>query len=134
MVNLKIPRKIAFAGGLLITISGVINAILGFLIGAVLYEVYPGGKMGHVCIIAGIGAFIIGLTISYGILCLYDQKERGLIALGGGLTVVLGHIGAVWGALYVGTLGLLLCYVAGFWVITAAVCMGRRPTTYHPET
>jgi uncharacterized membrane protein YhaH (DUF805 family) len=134
MIDLRIPRKLAFAGGLLIAISGIINAILGALIGAMFYDVYPGGKMGHVGIIAGIGAFIIGLIISCGVLRLYDLKRRGLIALGGALTIVLGHIGAVWGALYVGTLGLLLCYIAGFWVLAAAIFTGRRPATYRPET
>ena len=120
-VKLGIPRKLAFIGGLLIALSGVVNAILGAQIGALIYDAYPGGNMGHVGIIAGIGAIAIGLAILLWILPLYKQQKRGLIALGGILTVVLGHVGAVWGAIYVGTVGLLLCYVAGFWLILVAI-------------
>ena len=126
MINVKIPRKLAFAGGLLIAISGAINAILGALIGAMVYDVYPGGNMGHVGVIAGIGAIFIGSLILFGVVRLYKQQRRGLIALGGALTVILGHVGSVWGVIYVGTLGLLLCYIAGFWMLAAAACMGRR--------
>ncbi|MGB7055870.1 MAG: hypothetical protein WBE28_11170 [bacterium] len=121
IVKLGIPRKLAFVGGLLIAISGVVNAILGAQIGAILYDVYPGGNVGHVGIISGIGALLIGLVILIAVLPLYIQQKRTLIALGGILTVVLGHMGAVWGAIYVGTLALLLYYVSGFWLIAAAI-------------
>ena len=112
--RLRVPRKLAFIGGLLIALSGVANIILGAQIGALLYDVYPGGKMGHVGIIAGIAAAVIGLVILFLVLPFYKQRNRGLIALGGVLTVILGHLGAVAGAIYVGTVGLLLCYIAGF--------------------
>ena len=119
--RLRIPRKLAFIGGLLITLSSVVNTILGLQIGALLYDVYPGGKMGHVGIIAGIAAVVIGFVILIVVLPLYKQRNRGLIALGGLLTVVLGHLGAIAGAIYIGTVGLLLCYIAGFWLIIAAI-------------
>lgn len=77
--------------------------------------------MGHVGIFAGIGAILVSLVILFAVRPLYVQPKRGLIALGGILTIVLGHIGAVWGAIFVGTLGLLLCYIAGFWALVAAV-------------
>jgi len=117
----KTPRILAFAGGLLIIISGVVNAILGVQIGAILYDAYPGGNMGHVGIVAGIGAMLIGLIIVFAVLPLYSKQKRWLVAIGGILTVILGHLGAVWGAIYVGTVGLLLCYIAGFWTLGATL-------------
>jgi hypothetical protein len=125
-MNLRTPKKIAFAGGLLISISGVVSVILGAQIGAILYDVYPGGNMGHVGIIAGVGAIMVGLVIVFAVRLLFEQQKRGLIALGGILTVVLGHLGAVWGAIYVGTVGLLLCYIAGFWTLGAAIFKDRK--------
>lgn len=128
-MSLTIPRNLALIGGLLILASGVVNAFLGAQIGAIHYQVYPGGNMGHVGIIAGIGAVLIGLVILFAVLPLYKQQQRGLILLGGVLTVVLGHIGAVWGAIYVGTVGLLLCYIAGFWSFIACIIgfPGKKP-------
>ena len=120
-MNLRTQKKIAFAGGLLISISGVVSVILGAQIGAILYDVYPGGNMGHVGIIAGVGAILVGLVIVFAVRLLFELQKRGLIALGGILTVVLGHLGAIWGAIYVGTVGLLLCYIAGFWTLGAAI-------------
>lgn len=116
---------LASLGGVLITLSGVVNAILGMSIGALYYDVYPGGNMGHVGILAGIAAIILGILILFVVRPLYKKQNRGYIALGGILTVVLGHLGAVTGAIYVGTLGLLLCYIAGFWAIILAI-LGKR--------
>lgn len=39
---------IATVGGVLITASGLLNVVLGARIGALLYEAYPGGRMGQV--------------------------------------------------------------------------------------
>jgi hypothetical protein len=114
------PKKVAMIGAVLIAVSGVVNTILGAMIGAILYEVYPGGKMGHVGVIAGVAAVVIGFFIVVVVVSLYGHGNRKLVLLGGALTVVLGHLGAIAGALYVGTLGMLLCYIAGIWVIVAA--------------
>jgi len=119
--KLRIPKKLAFIGGLLIGVSGVVNAALGVSIGALYYDVYPGGNMGHVGIVAGIAAIVLGIVIIFAVVPLFRKQKRGYIALGGILTVVLGHLGAVSGAIYVGTLGLLLCYVAGFWALVIAI-------------
>lgn len=113
-------KKIATVGAVLIVVSGIVNTILGAKIGAVLYEIYPGGKMGHVGVIAGVAAMVIGVVIVFIVVPLYGHGNRRLVLLGGALTVVLGHLGAITGALYVGTLGMLLCYIAGIWVIVAA--------------
>jgi hypothetical protein len=127
-MNLRIPKRIAKIGGVLIAISGVVNTVLGAHIGAILYDAYPGGKMGHVGIIAGLAAIVIGLIIVMLVTPLYERTSRRFLVLGGVLTIVLGHIGGIAGAIYVGTVGVALCYVAGIWVIVRAVFgfTGRR--------
>jgi hypothetical protein len=113
-------------GGWLITVSGVVNAYLGIKIGATLYDAYPGGKMGHVGIVAGIGAFAIGLVIAFVLAPLYRRTPGWPAVFGGLLTIVLGHLGAIAGALYVGTAGVLLCYTAGVWAMLVGVPALRR--------
>ncbi|MGB5850454.1 MAG: hypothetical protein WBH40_18335 [Ignavibacteriaceae bacterium] len=98
-------KKLAEVGGALIFFSGIINALLGVKIGALLYEVYPGGNFGHVGILAGIGVILIGLIIIFGIVRIYESKNRWYILLGGFLTIVVGYIGGIAGAIYVGTVG-----------------------------
>lgn len=110
-------KKLAEVGGSLIFVSGIVNTLLGIKIGALLYEVYPGGYFGHVGILAGIGAILIGLILILGIVRIYESKNRWYILLGGLLTIVVGHIGGIAGAIYVGTVGVLLCYITGIWLI-----------------
>ena len=119
-MNLRIPERNATFGGVLISVSGVVNALLGMQIGAKFYDAYPGGKMGHVGIIAGVAAIAIGLAIVFFVVPIYRRTNRIVIALGGILTIVLGHVGAVAGAIYIGTVGMLLCYIAGIWLLVAA--------------
>ena len=126
-MKLKIPKRLATVGGTLIAISGVVNAVLGLRIRAFFYTIYPGGKMGHVGILAGVGAIVIGLVILFIVVPIYEHRSRGLVALGGLLTIVLGHMGAIAGALYIGTVGLVLCYIAGIWLLVAAA---RRVKTH----
>ncbi|UCD04604.1 MAG: hypothetical protein JSV98_05650 [candidate division WOR-3 bacterium] len=123
----RIPRRFAMIGGYLIIASGIVNAALGMNIGALYYAPYPGGNMGHVGILAGIVAIIIGLIIVFLVVPLYHSQKRAYIALAGLLTVILGHLGAVAGAIYVGTAGLLLCYIGGFWAIVLGLFSHRRP-------
>jgi hypothetical protein len=105
----------------LLLVAGLVNAVLGAQMGAWVYEVYPGGKMGHVGILAGVVAVIIGVFIVFAVVPLYEKRNRWLLALGGLLTMVLGHAGAIAGAVYVGTVGVVLCYVAGrLWALIAA--------------
>ncbi len=112
-----IPRRLAVTGGVLLSLSGIVNTALGIHIGALIYEPYPGGKLGDVGIVAGIVAFAIGLVIIFLIAPLYDQKNRRSLTKAGILTLVLGHLGAIAGALYIGTAGVILCYIAGIWVL-----------------
>lgn len=125
-MNLRMPKRIAKMGGVLITISGVVNALLGARIEATVYDVYPGGKMGHVGIIAGIAAIAIGLIIIFLIVPIYERRNRGFVVFGGVLTIVLGHLGAIAGAIYVSTVGMVLCYTAGVWAIVVMVWGHRR--------
>jgi uncharacterized BrkB/YihY/UPF0761 family membrane protein len=125
-MNLRIPKRIAKIGGVLITISGVVNTVLGARIGAILYDAYPGGKMGHVGIIAGVAAVVIGLIIVFLVTPIYARTNRAFVVLGGVLTIVLGHVGGIAGAIYVGTVGVALCYVAGIWTIIRAALGSRR--------
>ena len=116
-MNDALPRKIAADGGVFITLSGFLNLVLGIQIGAVYYYPYPGGKMGHVGIIAGVIAVGIGLAILLALPRLYDAPSRGLRILGAVLTFILGHAGAVFGALYVGSVGVILSYLSGIWLL-----------------
>jgi hypothetical protein len=128
-MNASKPRRIAIIGGTLISISGVVNALLSARIGAWFYEVYPGGRMGHVGIISGIAAVVLGLVIAFLVTRLYQRKRRGLIVLGAVLTMVLGHMGAVAGALFVGTAGVALCYIGGVWLIILVVVRALPDTS-----
>ena len=53
-MNIRTPKTLATLGGALIVLSGVINSALGARIGAIYYDIYPGGKMGHVGVVAGL--------------------------------------------------------------------------------
>jgi O-antigen/teichoic acid export membrane protein len=48
-------------------------------------------------------------------------KNDLLTIVSGIFMVVVGHLGAVMGALLVGTAGVLLCYIAGFWSIALGI-------------
>jgi len=104
-------------GGIFITLSGILNLVLGIQIGALHYYPYPGGKMGHVGITAGLVAILIGIFIILALPLLYTHHDKRLRILGGLLTIFLGHAGAVFGALYVGTIGVILAYIGGIWLL-----------------
>ena len=120
-MNNPLPGKITRAGGIFILLSGVLNTILGLKIGAVYYYPYPGGKMGHVGILAGLAAILIGALIIVGIPRLINHGNKRVRILGSILTVVLGHLGAVFGALCLGTIGVFLCYLGGIWLLVASL-------------
>lgn len=105
------------AGGVFIIFSGLLNFALGIQIGAIHYYPYPGGKMGHVGITAGLAAVGIGSVILFALPRLYQHPDRRLQILASLLTIILGHAGAVYGALYVGTVGVILCYIGGIWLL-----------------
>jgi hypothetical protein len=117
----QIPPKLALIGGILIIISGILNVILGIKIDALYYEVYPGGHMGHVGVLSGLAAVILGFIIVFLVVPLYRKVNRAYRFLAGLLTIVLGHLGAITGALYVGTLGVILCYIAGVWIFVTGM-------------
>jgi len=116
-MNNPLPGKVIRAGGIFILLSGVLNTVLGMQIGAVYYYPYPGGKMGHVGILAGLAAILIGTLIIFVIPQLINHRNKRVRILGNIITVVLGHLGAVFGALYLGTIGVFLSYLGGIWLL-----------------
>jgi len=115
-------KRIAQLGGLLIFISGVVNLLLAIQVGAIIYEIYPGGRMGHVGIVSGIVAMAMGVLIVHvaaprlGLAEASAQaSDRKRWRSGAFLVFALGLLGAITGALYVGTAGMVLCCVAAGW-------------------
>ncbi len=120
----RIPQRLTMIGGALIITSGLVSLFIALTFGAVLYEVDPNGIFGHVGIIAGLVAMVIGaLLLWFGRL---KHSTPGRLVLAGLVSIILGHLGAVAGALLVGTAGVLCCYVAGVWFFVLAVKTWRR--------
>lgn len=116
---MRLPEQLVMAGGVLILFSGVVSLIVALTFGAVLYEVDPNGLFGHVGIVAGIVAIAIGAFLFwFGRL---EYTKPGQLFLAGIVSIVIGHFGAIAGALFIGTAGLLCCYVAGVWFLVLAV-------------
>lgn len=114
-MDAQIPRTAGITGGVLILASGIVSALLGLRMGAFFYEPDPGGRFGHVGIVAGLAAVAIGMVIVWLAARQYQHKSRRIAAAI--LTMLLGHAGAIAGALIVGTAGMILCYVAGIWLL-----------------
>ncbi len=117
-------KRIAQLGGLLIFISGVVNLLLGVQVGAVFYEIYPGGRLGHVGIVSGIAAMVMGVLIVHvaaprlsGDEDAAETPDRKRRRNGALMVFALGLLGAITGALYVGTAGMALCCVAAGWAL-----------------
>ena len=118
-------EKLALAGGILIVASGLVSIWIGAREGFMRYEPDPGGLFGHVGILSGAIAIVIGGTLIW--IALHEPAgPRGKIVVGL-CTVVLGHLGAIAGALLVGTAGMLLSYIAGIWLVVRGVRLWRRP-------
>jgi len=114
-MNPRIPRTLGSIGGILIIASGVLSLALGLSTGSLRYEPDPNGIFGHIGILAGLAAMAIGAAIVLLARTQYPHRKRRIAA--GILTAILGHLGAIMGALLVGTAGMVLCYVAGVWII-----------------
>ena len=119
-------KRIAQLGGLLIFISGVVNLLLGIQVGAVFYEIHPGGRLGHVGIVSGLVAMVMGVLLVHvaaprlgraGATSLESdgKSEPGRRKHGAILVFCLGLMGSITGALYIGTVGMALCCVAAGW-------------------
>lgn len=119
-------ERLALAGGVLVVASGVVSIWIGIREGFMWYEPDPGGLFGHVGILAGAIAIVIGGVLTW--IALHEPTGRQGEIVVGLFTVVLGHLGAIAGALLVGTAGMLLCYISGIWLIVRGVRMGRRST------
>ena len=117
---MRSPRqRVALLGGALIAASGLLSIWVGGRAGYLLYEPDPGGVFGHVGVLAGAAAIVVGSALIW----LAHREATSPIAKlrVGILTIVLGHLGAVAGALLVGTAGLLLSYLAGIWLTVQGV-------------
>lgn len=117
-------EKLALTGGILIATSGLVSIWIGARAGYMVYEPDPHGVFGHVGVWAGVAAVMIGSVLVW----LARHEPAGPLGkvVVGLLTVVLGHLGAIAGALLVGTAGVLLCYVVGIWLVVAGVRLWRR--------
>ena len=111
--------RLALTGGMLIAASGLISIWVGGRAGYLFYEPDPGGLFGHVGILAGSAAVLIGCAICW-IARREPDRSAGKLAIGL-LTAFLGHLGAIAGALLVGTAGVLLCYASGIWLIVSGL-------------
>ena len=115
----KMPGLLTVIGGVLIAGSGIVSLVIALTFGAVFYEVDPNRLFGHVGIFAGVAAMAIGAFLFF--FGRLEQKAPGRLLLAGVVSIVLGHLGAIAGALLVGTAGVLCCYVAGIWFIVRAL-------------
>jgi hypothetical protein len=119
------PRmKLTLIGGALIAASGIVSTWVGARAGHMGYEPDPGGLFGHVGILAGVGALVIGGALCW--MALHEPGSPPGMVVVGFLTVILGHLGAIAGALLVGTAGAIVCYVAGIWLVVKGVAESRR--------
>lgn len=113
---MRIAREqLSLYGGILIVASGLVSIWVGGRAGYMWYEPDPGGVFGHVGVWAGLAAILIGGAIIS--IARYEPVSPIAKVVFGLLTVVLGHLGAIAGALLVGTAGVLLCYVSGIWLV-----------------
>jgi hypothetical protein len=112
----KSPRKLILKiGAILIILSGLVSIAISIPEGAVYNEVDPNEIFGHIGIVNGSVAVIIGVFLLWFSRLSIITPFKTILA--GIMMVVLGHIGAIAGALLVGTAGVLLCYIAGVWSI-----------------
>jgi hypothetical protein len=119
----EMPGLLTVIGGVLIAGSGIVSLVVALTFGAVFYEVDPNGLFGHVGIVAGVAAMAIGAFLFF--FGRLEHKTPGRLLLAGAVSIVLGHLGAIAGALLIGTAGVLCCYVAGVWFIVRAVRVRR---------
>jgi hypothetical protein len=117
-------KNLAFIGGMLIVASGLVSIWIGVREGFMRYEPDPGGLFGHVGVLAGIIAIVIGCMLAW--IALHEPRSPLKMVIAGLLTMVLGHLGAIAGALLIGTAGMLLCYVTGVWLVVRSIRQWRR--------
>ena len=118
--NKNITRELVLrTGAVLIFLSGIVSIVVSIPVKAVYNGVDPNGLFGHIGIVNGVLAMIIGGFLFW--LSRQALKNALLTVVSGILMVVVGHLGAVMGVLLVGTAGLLLCYIAGFWSIVLGI-------------
>jgi hypothetical protein len=118
-------EKLALTGGILIVASGLVSIWIGGRARYMLYQPDPGGVFGHVGVWAGIAAIVIGSILIW--IARHEPASPSAKMTAGLLTVILGHLGAMAGALLIGTAGVLLCYLTGMWLIVRGVREYQQP-------
>jgi len=113
------PKSILLIGASLILLSGIVSLVISIPNGAIYNDVDPYGIFGHIGIVNGVAAMVIGGFLLWLSRRKYLTPIRTILA--GILAMVLGHTGAIAGALLVGTTGLILCYISGFWFIVLGI-------------
>jgi len=116
----SIPRTLGTTGGAFILASGIVSAWFGWRNDLLIYEPDPGGRFGHIGITTGIAAVVIGVAII--VLAVRRCESRRGKLISAVILMALGHAGAITGALIIGTAGMILCYVAGIWLIIKRGC------------
>lgn len=116
----RIPVVLGRLGGGLIIASGILSAAIGWRNDFLFYRPDPGRRFGHVGIVAGLAAIGIGAAII--LLAARRSRSRRGEVVSAVILMVLGHAGAIAGALIIGTAGMALCYVAGIWRIVRRGC------------
>ena len=106
-------------GSVLIFLSGIVSIIVSIPVKAIYNGVDPNGLFGHIGIVNGIAAIFIGTFLFWFSFRQFTTCYK--IILAGLLMIVLGHIGAIFGALLIGTAGLVLSYTAGIWSIVLGI-------------
>ncbi len=83
-------RKLALVGALLIVASGLVSIWIGVREGFMQYQPDPGGVFGHVGVIAGLIAVVIGGILTW--IALHEPASPVGKVVVGLSTVVLGHL------------------------------------------
>ncbi len=124
----KKPQFILKIGALLILVSGIISIAISIPINAMYNKVDPYGIFGHIGIINGLAAMLFGSVLFWLSRRSFSTPVQKIVL--GIIVMVTGHIGAIAGALLVGTAGLLLCYIAGVWFIVLGIkdLVNERPS------
>lgn len=117
-------RRLAIAGGILIIMSGFVSIFIGIRGGFIQTHPDPAGLFGHIGVLTGIKAVVIGGLLT--VMAFYKPAKPIWKIVLGLFTVVFGHLGAIAGALLVGTAGLLLCYIAVFWLMGIGIRQWKR--------
>ena len=93
LMRLSMPGGLTAISGALLAASGAVSVAITLPIGAVLYEVDPHGLFGHIGIVAGGVAIVLGAFLWW--FGRVRHSSTGRLFLAGIVSIVMGHAGAV---------------------------------------